>query len=236
MNQKEKEKFFLDNMNLAYTALGKYNNSLGDYSEDLRQIALTKLWECIDRYDSSKGEFSTYAISVIRTYIRHHLFFNRWLTADSGGTVLDIIFFIRKNADKNPNEIYELMKNKRPRLDKIVFSAVYNNLMFNTVYYDGIYSQSEYSDYVDSDSLKYLIDNSTPYSLAIESKEFVSNILEYVKDRLSMRDYDIFYRNIICGETKRSISRSYNISSQRVLQIVRHGLDIAKVYYNATMR
>ena len=230
MTREEKEKFFLDNMNLAYFALGKYKNSYGDYSENLKQIALMKLWECIDNYDSSKGEFSTYAVSTIKNYVKSHLLFNKWITRESGYLVYDTVRFIKKNADKNPNEIYEVLKEKRPSLKRYTFNAVYDSYINGMVYYDGITSNS--GDDIDTYSLGFMVDESSDFYHKIDSDSFVNDVLNFIKRKLSKRDYDIFYKNVMEQASQSSLARHYGLSRMRICQIVNHGIRIGMVYMN----
>lgn len=223
MTREEKEKFFLDNMNLAYFALGRYKSD-----EDLRQVALMKLWECIDKYDSSRGEFSTYAVTVIKRYISSFLFFEKWITLDSGATVYELLYFIIKNADKSPDEIYELFKEKRPKLNKFTFNLVYNNYVSGVSYYEGF--QCNNGEHIDEDYVDFLIDETSDFRKDVDSKSLMDDILGYIKDRLSKRDYDIFYKNIIEGVKKARLAEHYGVSSQRIVQIVQHGLNIGRSY------
>lgn len=230
MTREEKEKFFLDNMNLAYFALGKYKNSYGDYSEDLKQIALMKLWECIDNYDPSKGEFSTYAVSSIKNYVKPHLLFSKWITRESGYPVYDTVRFIKKNIDKSPNEIYEVLKEKRPNLKRYTFNAVYDSYVNGMVYYDGIMSDS--GDDIDTYGLGFMVDESSDFYHKIDSDSFVNDVLDFIKNRLSKRDYDIFYKNVIEQTSQSSLARYYELSRMRISQIANHGVRIGMAYMN----
>ncbi len=67
------EEMFEQNMRLAYKLANKYLVNYAYEIEDIRQMALIGLWKAVLVYDSQKGKFSTFAVSVILNEINHYL-------------------------------------------------------------------------------------------------------------------------------------------------------------------
>lgn len=74
MTKEEQEKFFNDNINLAYKMANRYRINYIEEFEDIKQIALISLWRAVTSCDFSKvPRFSTYACTVILNNINYYL-------------------------------------------------------------------------------------------------------------------------------------------------------------------
>jgi RNA polymerase sporulation-specific sigma factor len=62
-------KLIEDNMNLVYFTIHKYYPSFY-HDEDLIQVGMVGLCKAAERFDESKNDFSTFAVSCIRNEIR----------------------------------------------------------------------------------------------------------------------------------------------------------------------
>lgn len=67
------EMMFEENKNLIYTAINTYVKCAGKYGindyDDLFQIGSIGLWKAVQKYDESKGKFSSFAVPVIRNQL-----------------------------------------------------------------------------------------------------------------------------------------------------------------------
>lgn len=75
MLNKDKEQMFKDNYKLIYEVMNKMNirTSIDTDFDDYFQIGSEGLLQAIDKYDESKGAFSTLAHICIRNAISHHM-------------------------------------------------------------------------------------------------------------------------------------------------------------------
>jgi RNA polymerase sigma factor (sigma-70 family) len=70
-----KQQLIEDNMKLVYFVIQRYYPK-HIHNEDIVQIGMVGLCKAAEKYDSEKGQFSTYATKCIRTEIRAE--FRRW--------------------------------------------------------------------------------------------------------------------------------------------------------------
>jgi len=73
----EMEKMFEENVNLIHATIRTYIKCPGMYGlndyDDLVQIGRIGLYKAIEKYDQSKGKFSTYAVPIIRNHLYNAL-------------------------------------------------------------------------------------------------------------------------------------------------------------------
>ena len=110
LNRSKKEKIFNQYKDLAYSISNNYTANIGDFKEDIEQIALMELWECIDRYDSSKGAFTTYATWCITLKVKQGLVERHGIARRSGSIPFRTMLYIIKNKDKDSSEIFSELK------------------------------------------------------------------------------------------------------------------------------
>ena len=125
---KYKEGIFNQYKDLAYSISNTYSVNTGDFKNDLDQIALMELWECIDRYDSSKGAFTTYATWCITSKVKQGLVERHGIARRSGSIPFRTMLYIMRNKDKDSKTIFSELNNLPWfNLDIRSFSAIYES-------------------------------------------------------------------------------------------------------------
>lgn len=97
------EEIFNDNVNIAYKIANRYVTNYYEEIEDIRQIALMELWQCVGNWDHTHA-LTTYAYSCIQNkinmYLRHvrkhekNISINTVIHSDKNGndqTISDLI-------------------------------------------------------------------------------------------------------------------------------------------------
>lgn len=77
--EQDRNKVFMENQKIVYFTFNKYYSSFWRDKEDLLQEGFLGLWKCIDKFDASKGEFSTFATTAVKNAMA------LWLRKDKRG-------------------------------------------------------------------------------------------------------------------------------------------------------
>lgn len=114
------DNLFYDNLKLVKFIYKKYFSNFSSMKDELIQEGNISLWKIIPKYDESKGEFSTFAGTVIRNKmkncIRKEINYRKHLISDSelynGDFIDDYFQEVEKDEDKpNVGHIYKTIVN-----------------------------------------------------------------------------------------------------------------------------
>ena len=203
------------NLRLVYSEAKKFKSTSRDY-EDLIQEGSLGLIRAVDLYDYTKGfRFSTYAVCVIRSFIKNYLSSQCNLVNIGRHTICDF------------NKIKKEIANKKT--DEEVCTDL--NIKKRTLDNYKIYSQSSYklfSDIID-DEKRNFIENNIAANADPEVLEDLINdeIIKMVKlslDALNQKEkYVIKHKYGIDGKKKlslREMGKHYNLTKARIKQII----------------
>lgn len=225
MTKIEKTNLFNQYKNLAYKISNYYSYMAKDYSEDLEQIALLELWECIGRFDDEKSKFITYATHCIRYKVKQGVIERNGIIRDNSRS-FNTALYIMQNSDMTADEIYEKIKNlKWFDLDKASFYNIYNNYS-NTISIDST-TENDDGECTGID----VVDDTVNIEKDIEDKYFVPQCLDsicsYITNKFkNQRDVDIYMmwlESCIHDDkiTLEEIGEQFGITKQRAAQIIK---------------
>lgn len=230
-NRLFKENLFNQYKDLAYSISNAYSHNAKDYKEDLEQIALMELWECIDRYDEHKSAFSTYATWCITGKVKQGLVERKGIKR-SGSPIFRTMMYIVKNKDKDIQSIYEELEGKEWfNIDKSLFFSIYNNCVSCNNNIEGIFSdegelisEEDTWDNRDVEDRIYVLQLLNQIQMDLSKKSSERNVELYMKwlnsnimdDRISFEDIGKEYG--ICRERVRQIIDNMNKKSRKLLE------------------
>lgn len=221
-----KTEIFEKNQPLITYIINKHFKKSNYNFEELFQDGAIGLCKAIDRYDSNKGKFGTYAYSVIYKEILTSIRERSGIFKYSNEGYSIVNYILRFNKQMSSKEIYDNYKNETNSLiDYATFSVIYQNIQ------GGISTNTPISNSKDGDigSINDLISDDKNIENDCISNMQYNYIMEIVKDvckDYSERDRYIYMKWLkseVDNEnvTFESLGKECNISKQRVNDIVK---------------
>jgi RNA polymerase sigma factor (sigma-70 family) len=206
MTSEQRLTLFNENKGLAYSISGRYE--VGNYKEDLQQIALMELWECTGRYSKDKGSFSGYCYSCIENKVKQSFMEYRY-GIRKGKVSFMVISYIIKNKDLGEQEIYDRLKKETLlKIDRESFRYLYEQ------------ANNGMSDFGENENN---IESEENIEDRVEQKEIAGKVIE-ILDRRG-RNGKIAKEWLMGIAEDREVKlvdvgKKYGVSKERVRQIV----------------
>lgn len=77
--EQDRNKIFMENQKIVYFTFNKYFSRFLRYKDDLLQEGFIGLLKCIDKFNSERGEFSTFATTAVKNHMA------MWLKKETRG-------------------------------------------------------------------------------------------------------------------------------------------------------
>ena len=216
-----KEQVFNRNLGLAYNIAKKYR-PLTKNHDDLNQIALMTLWECIGRYKEDMNvKFSTYASRSIDGKLKEFVLNENGISKKGSYAIYMTSLYICRNKERGVNEIKEALKDKKWYcIEDEDLVRVYNNVMDGYVRMDEGEVEESFSNTLE--------DKTQNVQKDIEDREGLTELLDKI-DECARRYEDktqkvvqLLVDNALNGNqwTYEDIGKMCGVSKQRVGQVV----------------
>lgn len=218
-NPQAKEKLILHNLKLVNWVAKKYYNPEKNEFDDLFQVGVIGLMKAIERFDPSRGGFSTYATIWIKQSI-HNYIYNHQRTIRIPVYLIESIRKISKvkiklteKLDREPT-IQELSQYLDMPIDSVEEQL---SLLSEVISLDQELKDSE-DNFTIGDTIE---DKTQRMESRVIEKVYVENLLNYIKPYLSELEYDsiILFYGFNCYEhTLQEIAEKHGANKERVRQ------------------
>lgn len=222
MEKQKKEAIFNENEKLIWSIIHRRFSSYKSISNDLYQVGAISLWKAIDKYESKRNTFGSYAglciFSEIKTYVSK---LNDTFNSNSG-IGYDLSNFIYKNKNEyDSSELYLKAKEKYPNINIEIYNIIYSRIVYKS-------SMDDENIYANKGEMRLW---NSEENGSIEEQIEGEIMGEYYIEKIRSLNHKIEDRYIeiylICLNNKinngkinyRKVGTKYGISGERVRQI-----------------
>lgn len=203
----------LSNQNLVWNVIHTKFNSVPIDKDDLFQTGMTALIRAVDSYDSSKGEFSTIAITAIKREIKRYVIQSKtiqipeYLNLDVM-KISSIVQEIEKNGEKaTPKKVAEKCNITSEEAKK--FLDIYR------------YSSDPMSLDAETEEGGSLMDTLSVNDVdGLHNSIYLQEILDAIEEIYGKKYADIIKAYHVQGLTLEEVGNKFGVTRERVRQII----------------